>query len=166
MTHHPVALWENVRRTTLRYRRGSDSFSPLLTPCTSPPSPPSPSFLQSNPVHLHLWAQMTICSHGYQGAAAKAFSLSPLCFETMAVRYVPPHPPAVPHPSSFHLPRRVASRYTLLWVSGVSWQMLTEACTHTQNTLCFICLVCVVGTSPFSWVRVKAPSSDTSELWQ
>lgn len=107
---------------------------PSLSPRPSPPAP-LPPCLRISPEtnadqYLFPWIPGGCCKD-----CCKAFSLAPLCLETMVLRPTPPSSSLLLH----------ATR-----LSRVSWQMLSEACTYTQNTLC----PHLLGLLGFTLVRV------------
>lgn len=130
MTHHCVGAWRwwrlrddgclqtPVTDTVLR-RLLSSPLIPLSVTFSSPVCATAARINPETNADQDLFPWIP---GGERGACCKAFSLSPLCLETMILRPTPPPSSSLP---------LLTTR-----VSGVSWQMLSEACTHTQNTLC------------------------------
>ncbi len=114
----PVDAGDRVTDTILHC-----SLSSFLAPLSPRPSlrAPLPPCSKISPEtnadqYLFPWIPGSCCKD-----CCKAFSLTPLCLETMVPRPTPP---------SSSLPLHTTR------LSRVSWQMLSEACTYTQNTLC------------------------------
>lgn len=105
--------------------------SPLSSPphsslsVTLPLAPPLPPIRHAPRERAQRQIRISICFHGYRGAAAKTaakpFQSRHCAWETMVLRPTPP---------SSSLPLHTTP------LSRVSWQMLVGACTYTQNTLC------------------------------